>query len=97
MKVWAVRVNADMTEGRGPMVICQLFENKDQADEWAMSQEPYGYVNQFTKVESMQVLDFDAANELLELNSKRGQLKAKRRELEAELKEIDKQIRGLDS
>lgn len=38
MKVFAVYRNADMTEGRGPMILHKVYRTKERAEEFANSQ-----------------------------------------------------------
>lgn len=96
MEVWAVRVNYDLTEGRGPMMVRQLFINKEQADDWALQQEPYNNVNQFTRVELMTVHDFESACELLNINAKREELLKEKDLLVKQVKDIDSKLNMLN-
>lgn len=39
MQVWATYKNADMTEGKGPMVMDKVFLERKDADEYLLQQE----------------------------------------------------------
>jgi hypothetical protein len=39
IKVWATYRNADMTEGRGPMILDKVFMEKDDANTYLLQQE----------------------------------------------------------
>lgn len=40
--VWVVLENADLTEGRGPMLLRTIFSNFDAAHKWVMSRRGIG-------------------------------------------------------
>lgn len=56
MKVYCVYICADTTEGRGPMILKEIFDNREGAEQYALSIEPYGYKNQFTMIDEKIVL-----------------------------------------
>ena len=54
--VFVVKVNADLTEGRGPMLVKHICADLNTANNIALREEPYGHANQFTQVEEMDIL-----------------------------------------
>lgn len=55
-KVYLVMKNADLTEGRGPMLVEAVVDNEADAKLIAVENEPYRQFGQFCEVKIMPVL-----------------------------------------
>lgn len=92
---WAVFLNNDLTEGRGPMVLKKLFVHKQDADAYAFRLEPYGYFGQFTSVKPYDILDNQKAEDLLDKMDEKELLIEKKKALQDEIATIEQKIRNL--
>lgn len=87
-KVYVVFRNADLNEGRGPMLVEAICEKQTDANVVADSAEPYGHRGQFCQVEAWPVLA--TAGEYLDQKTRKLKEKAL-----AKLTSEEKKVLGL--